>query len=221
MSRSRLFASLALVFSLSTSALAGAPAAGFAQPPAGSDGPALRMPARSLDRATLRAKLAERRKLNLERFRAYQAKGTFPQNTYIKGTVNVWIDETGNLCAAATIINADGHEELVKIVGDRANFIRLKDVTQGPLMDWMLTSGFTKEEIVAIQAPMVYTGEEMRRLQEQERVNEQLRLAETKRLKAVYKKVERDIVKNEAKSLDRAVDRLMANPSLAWKLLDA
>src|SRR5438132_1191946 len=102
MSRSRLFASLALVFSLSTSALAGAPAS-FAQPPAEADGPALRMPARSLDRATLRAKLAERRKLNLDRFRAYQAKSTFPQNTYIKGTVNVWIDETGNLCAAATI----------------------------------------------------------------------------------------------------------------------
>ena len=68
---------------------------------------------------------------------------------------------------------------------------------------------------------MVYTGDEMKRLQEQERVNEQLRLAETKRLKGVYKKVERDIVKNEAKSLDKAVDRLMANPQLAWKLLDA
>lgn len=220
MSRSRLFASLALVFSLSTSAFASAPSP-FAQPPIDRDGPALRMPARSLDRATVRAKLAERRKQNLERFRAYQAKGIFPQNTYVKGALNVWTDETGNLCAAATIIYADGHEELVKIVGQRANFIRLADVTQGPLMDWMLTSGFTKEEIVAIQAPMVYTGEEMKRLQEQERVNEQLRLAEAARLKKVYKRVERDIVKNEAKSLERATDRLMANPSLAWKLLDA
>ena len=218
MSRSRLFASLALVCSLATSSLAGAPS--FAQPPV-DDGPALRMPARSLDRAELRAKLQERRKLNLDRFRAYQAKGTFPQNTYVKGTLNVWLDETGNLCAAATIINADGHEELVKIVGERANFIRLKDVTQGPLMDWMLTSGFTKEEIVAIQAPMVYTGDEMKRLQEQERINEQLRLAETARLKKVYKKVERDIVKNEKKSLELAVDRLMAHPDLAWKLLDS
>ena len=126
-----------------------------------------------------------------------------------------------NICAAATIIHADGHAELVKIVGDRANFIKLADVTDGPLMDWMLTSGFTKEEIVAIQAPMVYTGDMERRLQEQERVNEQLRLAETARLKKVYKTVERSIVKNEKKSLELAVDRLMANPSLAWKLLDA
>ena len=219
MSRSRLFASLALVCSLATSSLASAPQ--LSQPPVEADGPALRMPARTLDRATVRAKLAERRKQNLERFRAYQAKGVFPQNTYIKGELNVWLDETGNLCAAATIIHADGHEELVKIVGDRANFIKLADVTEGPLMDWMLTSGFTKEEIVAIQAPMVYTGDEMRRLQEQERVNEQLRLAETARLKKVYKGVERSIVKNEKKSLELAVDRLMANPSLAWKLIDA
>ena len=221
MSRSRLFASLALVCSLATSSLAGASAQGFAAPPPDAEAPALRMPARSLDRATLRAKLLERRKQNLERFRAYQAKGIFPQNTYLKGELNVWIDESGSLCAAATIIHADGHAELVKIVGDRANFIKLADVTQGPLMDWMLTSGFTKEEIVAIQAPMVYTGDEMHRLQEQERVNEQLRLAETARLKKVYKGVERSIVKNEKKSLELAVDRLMANPQLAFQFLDS
>ena len=219
MSRSRLFASLALVCSLATSSLASAPQ--FAQAPAEADRAALRMPARTLDRATVRAKLLERRKQNLERFRAYQAKGVFPQNTYLKGELNVWIDETGSLCAAATIIHADGHEELVKIVGDRANFIKLGDVKDGPLMDWMLTSGFTKEEIVAIQAPMVYTGDEQRWLEEMNRVNEQQRLAEAARLKKVYKRVERDIVKNEKKSLELAVDRLMANPALAWKLIDA
>ncbi|MBL9019210.1 MAG: hypothetical protein JNL83_33785 [Myxococcales bacterium] len=219
MSRSRLFASLALVCSLATSSLASAPQ--FARPPVQADRVAVTMPARTLDRATVRAKLLERRKQNLERFRAYQAKGMFPQNTYVKGSLNVWIDEAGNLCAAATIINADGHAELVKIVGSRANFIKLADVTQGPLMDWMLTSGFTKEEIVAIQAPMVFTGDEQRWLEEQNRIDEQLRLAETARLKKVYKGVERSIVKNEKRSLEVAVDRLMANPSLAWKLIDA
>ena len=219
MSRSRLFASLALVCSLATSSLASTPQ--FAQAPAEADRAALRMPARTLDRATLRAKLVERRKLNLERFRAYAAKRVFPQNTYVNGTLNVWIDETGNLCAAATIIHADGHAELVKVVGERANFIKLGDVTEGPLMDWMLTSGFTKEEVVAIQRPMRYTGAEQRILDQQDRVDEQRRLAEAKRLTKLYKQIERSIVKNEKKSLDLAVDRLMANPSLAWKLLDA
>jgi hypothetical protein len=219
MSRSRLFASLALVCSLATSSLASAPQ--FARPPVAADGPAYKLPARSLDRAAVRAKLAERRKQNLERFRAYQAKGVYPQNTYLEGTLNVWIDETGNLCAAATIIHADGHEELVKIVGDRANFIKLGDVTQGPLMDWMLTSGFTKEEVVAIQRPMRYTGSPQHLLEQRERVDEQRRLAEAKRLTKLYKEIERSIVKNEKKSLDLAVDRLMANPSLARKLLDA
>jgi len=133
----------------------------------------------------------------------------------------VWLDDFGNLCAAATIIKASGQEELVRKVGEQTNFIRLGDVKQGPLMDWMLTSGFTQEEIVAIQAPMVYTGDQERFFEQQRKVDEARRMAETKRLKGVYKAVEKKIVKNEKKSIEIAVDRLMAHPDLAWKLIDA
>ena len=78
---------------------------------------------------------------NLARFRAYQRKGELPSNTYAAGQLNVWRDEAGHLCAAATIINASGAVALVEQVAEESNFIRLADVTSGPLMDWILTSG--------------------------------------------------------------------------------
>jgi hypothetical protein len=224
---SRFAIAFALVTSLTTGVFAESARVDFARPPTAQielptgDGAAVAMPMRSLDRATIRAKLLERRAQNLAYFRAYQKKGVFPANTFVTGELNVWLDDFGNFCAAASIIKASGHEDLVKRVGEQTNFIRLKDVKQGPLMDWMLTSGFTKEEIVAIQAPMVYVGDEQRMFEQQRRVDEQLRAAEATRLKKVYKTVDRSIVKNEKKSIELAVTRLMQHPDLAWQLLDS
>ncbi|MEO8700659.1 MAG: hypothetical protein ABI867_11475, partial [Kofleriaceae bacterium] len=110
------------------------------------------------DRDTVRAKLLANRRANLERFRTYQARGEFPSNTYTDGLENVWIDADGHLCAAATIIKASGSGALVAQVGRDNNFIRLADVRDGALMDWMLTSGLTQEELVAIQRPFQGVG---------------------------------------------------------------
>ncbi|MBA3465112.1 MAG: hypothetical protein H0T46_34585 [Deltaproteobacteria bacterium] len=214
---SRLAIAFALVTSLTTSVFASSAGAQFARPPAAQVElrAEARMPMRYLDRAVLRAKLLERRAQNLAHFRAYQKKGTFPANTFLEGELNVWVDDFGNICAAASIIKASGNVELVKRVGDETNFIRLGDVEQGPLMDWMLTSGFTKEEIVAIQRPMAYIGDERQQL------NRPFQLAETERLKKLYKTVERSLLKGQKKSIELAVTRLMQNPDLAWKLLDS
>jgi hypothetical protein len=215
---SRLAIAFALVTSLTTGVFASSDTIGFARPPGAqvdAAPPEARMPMRYLDPAALRAKLLERRAQNLAHFRAYQAKGSFPANTFLEGDLNVWIDDFGNICAAASIIKASGNPELVKRVGDQTNFIRLVDVKQGPLMSWMLMSGFTQEEIVAIQAPMVYIGDQDRRL------NEQFQLAETARLKKLYKTVERSLVKNQKQSIELAVTRLMQHPDLAWQLLDS
>ena len=58
-------------------------------------------------------------------------------------------------CAAATIIKMSGQDALVNRVAEQNNFVRLADVEQGPLMDWILTSGFTQDEIAAIQEPFM------------------------------------------------------------------
>ena len=189
-------------------------------PPAADIG---QMPARVLDRDAVRAKLAANRAANLARFRAYQKKGVFPSNTYSDDKLNVWRDDFGNLCAAATIINASGNSDLVNRIADQDNFIRLGDVKQGPVMDWILTSGLTQDEIAAIQEPFMGVGDEP--IAEPPVltavVDPAKRRAEDARLMAKYKQVDKQIVKNAKSSLDKATDRLMKNPALAFAMLDA
>lgn len=164
-----------------------------------------------LDRAKLKAALATRRADNLLRFRAYQAAGVFPHNFVKDGALNVWLDQEGRLCAAATLISAVNPDLAMKVAPVN-DFIRLADVKDGELMDWMLTSGFTQEEIVAIQEPF------MGRM-EPDVEPDPRRLAEDARLTKRYAQVTKQLVKQRAKNLDLAVDRLMANPTLAASLL--
>ena len=134
--------------------------------------------------------------------------------------LNVWLDADGHFCAAATIIKMSGQDDLVNKVAEQNNFIRLADVKQGPLMDWILTSGFTQDEIAAIQEPfMPVTREPAVAPVEPILVDAKLRAKEDARLLAKYKQVDKQLVKNRAKSLDKATDRLMKNPTLAWQLL--
>lgn len=193
-------------------------------------------PARALDRAAVRRALAKARATNLAAFRTYQAKGTFPSNTFTTGKANVWLDRDGNFCAAATLIKMSGNDDLASKVAEQNNFIRLASVTQGPLMDWILTSGFTQDEIAAIQepfmpvqaepapAPILANGKGDILVGGDEpvaTVDAKKRKAEDARLRAKYKAVDRMLVKNARKNLDKAVDRLMKNPQLAAQLIDA
>ena len=176
------------------------------------------MPPLARDRASVRAALASARANNLAAFRAYQQKGTFPSNTFEDRKLNVWRDAAGHLCAAATIIDQSGQHELVQRVADQDNFIRLGAVEQGPLMDWILTSGFTQDEIAAIQEPFI----PVRREQPvgPNIVDARKRAAEDARLRARYVEVTKQLVKNEQRSLDLATDRLMAHPELAASLVE-
>lgn len=180
------------------------------------------LPAVVVDRDAVRAKLAANRQANLGRFRAYQAAGVFPSNTYTKTKLNVWLDEQGHFCAAATIIRSSGQVELANNVAAQNNFLRLGDVRQGPVMDWILTSGLTQVEIAAIQEPFegVGGGRGYGEPQPVVAVDPALRKREDARLMAKYKQVEAQILKNAAASLDAATDRLMKNPTLAYQLLN-
>lgn len=222
-----------LVIGLSSSALVSHADAGFAKPPqvavsthaARADVPVsagMRIaPQRRLDRAQVRAALAKARATNLAAFRAYQKKGVFPSNTFTRGKANVWLDAAGNYCAAATIIKMSGQDALVAQVAEQNNFIRLADVEQGPLMDWMLTSGFTQDEIALIQEPFMPVMRAPVEPSQPRIVDSKLRKAEDRRLRATYKAVDKRLVEQQKSSLDRAADRLMKHPDLAWKLVDA
>src|SRR5262245_37569926 len=127
----------------------------FAQPPADQPSTDPATPVAVVDRAAVRAALAQQRKLNLALFHAYRTAGVYPHNFVQDGKLNVWLDPEGHLCAAATIINNGGNADLAMSVPSMNNYLRLIDVTEGPLMDWILTSGFTQAEIAMIQEPFV------------------------------------------------------------------
>jgi hypothetical protein len=227
MSRSLVFMLVAAAFAPTALAdRAVEPTAGarahFAEPPGGELGPVpYREPTRTLDRATVRARLAAARRANLAAFRAYQKRGVFPSNTYRDGKLNVWRDRDGHLCAAATIIDGSGQHDLVARVADQNNFIRLGSITQGPLMDWILTSGFTQDEIAAIQEPfMPVVDRPQLEPAPPQIVDRRLRVDETARLARRYAEVTRALVKDEQRSLDRAVERLMKRQELGWQLIN-
>lgn len=160
-----------------------------------------------LDRATVRAKLAARRADAIKHFLAYREAGVYPINTIGPGAKHVWVDGAGNLCAAATLISYDwGRDETVK-AGIPDVQIQLAKVRSGALMDWILTSGLTHHEIVAIQVPpMAFEPDE--------------RTQEMQRLYAMYVDVERQLTTLADKNLELATDALMKDPDLARALID-
>jgi hypothetical protein len=172
------------------------------------------------DRSTVRAALATARARNLAEFRAYQQRGVFPSNTFADRKLNVWRDTDGHLCAAATIIDHSGQHELVQRIADQSNFIRLGDVDRGPLMDWMLTSGFTQQEIAAIQEPFMPVAEPAVEPATPQIVDARRRSDEDRRLRSRYVVITRQLERDETRSLDVATDRLLAHPQLALALVN-
>ena len=181
-------------------------------------------PDQATERAELRNRLAEQRKINLKRFHKYRLERVYPHNSYEPGMLNVWNDADGHLCAVATMMEKAGLHDLVERTGRDQNFVRVADIADGPLIDWVLTSGFTQEEIVMIQQP---SAEYMEQMEAEER-REKRKLAralkrEDARLAKNYVAVERVLAQpvfTDA-GLDVAVARLAARPDLVAALRTA
>jgi hypothetical protein len=163
----------------------------------------------SIDRATVREKLAARRTQTVKHFLEYRDRGVYPVNQLPGGGFrHVWVDGAGNLCAAATLISKDWGREAAIQVGMKNLEIKLADVKSGAVLDWMLTSGLTRAELVAIQLP----GDTWL-------PGEAARVQEIARMKQIYQDVERQIRSLWDANLELAVDELMKRPELAKKLV--
>lgn len=217
---SRLALSLVLTSFLSTAA-AGHGAQPIANdPPLGPAVSELRIAPPMVSRAQVRAKLLANRRANLARFHAYRIGGVYPSNVFTSTLGNIWRDQQGNYCAAATIIRASGAVELVEQIAEDDNFFRIADVEQGPVMDWILTSGLTQQELVLIQKPFrPVTWQPDFTPTTTIAIDPMLRAAETRRLAKLYRQIERKLVNQQRRSIETAVDRLMKRPDLARQLL--
>lgn len=172
-------------------------------------------------RAELRKELAAERKLNLQRFHNYRVKRIYPHNTYQEGKLNVWTDADGHLCAVATLMEVAGLHDLVASTAKEHNFIRVADQSTGDLIDWVLTSGFTQEEVALIQQPSQADVEEYEWQQAVEKRRQARKLArEDDRLEGNYTATEQMLKKRLVAdaALDVAVARLAARPELAAAL---
>jgi len=221
-----------LVSALLTVSLLAAPAAArsFASPPGDPvapliENPWIRLPDPApmppeiyVDRGAVRRALVANRAKALELFRAYYKRGIYPHNTFTDDSLNIWLDAEGRLCAAATIIAgwSTAYRGLAFGQANLDNFVRLVDVTDGWMMEWMLTSGLTQEELVAIQKPFEPV---VRPDVEIPAPDPRLARRADKKLRAAYAKIDRMLVKQGRASLELAVDRLMANPRLAAQLV--
>lgn len=162
------------------------------------------------DAAELRRVLAARRDAAIAELAAYAARGVFPLNQERPGRLNVFIDGTGAICAAANLIAASGQRALVDATAADDNFLRLADVTDGPLMDWMLTSGLTQDEIAIVQEPYAFVGEQP---------SPAVLATEVGRLREHFAAVDETLRHQRDASLDRAVARLGSRPDLRAALL--
>jgi hypothetical protein len=174
--------------------------------------------------AVLRAALVKQRALNLKRFEEYRQKRVFPHNLYEPGMLNVWKDPDGHLCAIATLVHDSGKDELVEATANDKNFVKIADLSSGPLVDWILTSGLTQEEAVMIQQPTEADVEEMEAEQRAEARKLKRKLEhEDKRLNRNYIAVEHALEEPRIADagLDVAVARLKARPDLAAAVLAA
>lgn len=86
-----------------------------------------------------------RRLENLDRLHEYWVKGRFPRNTEFPGQRLPHIrDRYGTSCAVAYLIEQSGSSALVDELSKTNNLIRIDEVEEGPLLDWLAEAGLTR-----------------------------------------------------------------------------
>lgn len=97
--------------------------------------------------------LAARRAQMLSWLHDYREAGVFPTDA-LGRPASVFVDERGVRCPMAELVHKSGRDDLVAAVAREHNAVRLADVHDGPLHDWMLASGLTRDEINLVQGVM-------------------------------------------------------------------
>ena len=164
-------------------------------------------------RAAWEAYLRAERSKRLQDLHAYMRAGRFPQKDE-PGWHHQFLDSNDVPCAVASLIWTSGNERLVRRTARRDNDVVLSELDDGPLVDWVLTSGLTMEEVAVIQVPGFNGGRDRIDIaqvdpQAQEVARVRRHLANVHRLILV------DTESSIAKALDRLGDRLQSPPPSA------
>ncbi len=93
----------------------------------------------------------KQRDITLSYLNEYWTKGQYPKNTDFQIRTPYFKDKFGTLCAMAYIVQRSGHQEIVDEIHSTNNNVYINDVTEGSLIEWLKTSGITKEDAARIQ----------------------------------------------------------------------
>jgi hypothetical protein len=176
-----------------------------------------------VDRESVRADLAKHRARQIERLGAYAVRGEFPHNYAGPTRAHIFRDEGGRLCAVANLVHQDGRDDLVDTTVREHNDLAIADVKDGPMLEWVLGSGLTQEELARIQLPApVMTRQQQARPANNDLVARkdadgtpmnEARMNETVRQHIAQ--VQYELRANTQESLDVATQRFMAMHALA------
>lgn len=154
--------------------------------------------------------LAASRTRHIARLHDYAAARTFPLNTDFPGRlVPYFVDNAGTACAVGHLMRLDGQQNLVASIASSTNHIRIENVHDGPLLDWIHESGLTQDECALIQ-PSYATIEDYRRGRQWQ--------DEVARLQQHFAKVEQTLLNESQRSLCKALiakvdEQLERNPN--------
>ncbi len=103
--------------------------------------------------------LYEARMKRIADLAAYADAGQFPMNDgRFSDMTPVFVDAHNVPCAVAHLMREAGASELVEEVRKKNNLVRLWVLKEGPVLDWILLSGLTREECALIQPSYDHKG---------------------------------------------------------------
>lgn len=151
--------------------------------------------------------LAQQRRTQIDRLRAYIDRGEFPRNADFSFQLTPYfVDDAGIRCAVGHLMERDGWRRDVERIARENNHVRVADVTSGPLVEWIRTSGLTQEECARIQPSYGWEGGG-----ELDRGKPAVRdESERDRVRAHLTRVEAELVRDTLASLNTALERLLA-----------
>lgn len=98
-----------------------------------------------------RSRLEHERWLQIVRLLQYRNGGRFPQNRVSVTSVPVFVDDQGTACAVGHLMRRSGWKREVASIVASNNNVYVPDVSEGPLLRWVMTSGLLLEEAAMIQ----------------------------------------------------------------------
>lgn len=99
-----------------------------------------------------RRRLERQRRITMGHLDDYRERRQFPKNDYVADrAVPVFFDRAQTACAVGYLMCRSGFREEAEGIAEKNRFVYVDEVTGGPLVDWILTSGLTQEEAALIQ----------------------------------------------------------------------